>query len=83
MDVGLRRDTTDVETCASDVVALEDHDLQPLLGGIFSGAVTSRPRTDYYQIYIFRHNYSVFICLKVTTGCLAARTSSTRPIGVS
>ena len=50
MDVGLRGDTADIETGASHLRALEDRDLQALFGGVFSGAITTRPRTYYYQI---------------------------------
>jgi hypothetical protein len=42
MDVSLRGDTSDIETGASDVGALEDRDLQALLGGIFSSTVPTR-----------------------------------------
>ena len=53
MDIGLRGDTADVETGASDIGVLEDDDLQALLGGIFSGAVTAWPRADDDQICFF------------------------------
>ena len=54
VDIGLRWDAAYIETGAAHVVTLEDDDLQALLGGIFSGAVTSRPRTNNDQIR-FRH----------------------------
>ena len=50
MDVGLRRDTAYIEAGSSDLSALEDCNLQALFGSIFSGAVTTRPRTDDNQI---------------------------------
>ena len=56
MDIGLRGDTADIEAGASDIGVLEDDDLQALLGGIFSGAVTSWPRADDDQICFFRHS---------------------------
>ena len=50
MDVGLRGDATHIETGAPYVVTLEDHNLQALFGGIFSGTVATRPRADDNQI---------------------------------
>ena len=41
VDVGLRGDTADIETGASDVLALEDRDLQTLFRSIFSSAVAT------------------------------------------
>ena len=46
VDIGLRGDAAHIETSTTHVVALEDDDLQALLGGIFSGAVTAWPRAD-------------------------------------
>ena len=46
VDIGLRGDAAHIEAGAAHVVALEDDNLQTLLGGIFSGAVTPRPRAD-------------------------------------
>jgi hypothetical protein len=43
--IGLRGDTTYVQAGSSDVFSLEDDNLQALLGGIFSGTVSSRSRT--------------------------------------
>jgi hypothetical protein len=50
MDVSLRRNTPYVQTRTAYVVALEDRNLQALLGSIFSGAVTPRARTDDNEI---------------------------------
>ena len=46
MNVGLGGNATYIKTGASHVVALEDDNLQALLGSIFSGAVPTRARTD-------------------------------------
>ena len=50
VDEGLRGDTAHIETSTSHLCALEDDDLQTLLGCVFSGAVTSRSSTDDNQI---------------------------------
>ena len=46
MDVGLGGNAPHVQTCTTNIVGLEDNYLQSLFGGIFSGAVTARSRTD-------------------------------------
>ena len=46
MYIGLCGDTTHIQACTANIVAFEDNYLQTLFGGIFSGAVTSRPRAD-------------------------------------
>ena len=51
--IGLRWDATYIQTSTADLSSLEDNDLQPLLGGIFSGAVTTRARADDNQISFF------------------------------
>jgi hypothetical protein len=50
MHIGLRGYAAYIKTRTTNVVALEDDDLQALLGGIFSGAVTTRARADDNQI---------------------------------
>ena len=50
VNVGLGGDAAHVETRASNLSALEDNNLEALLGGIFSGAVPTRARTDDNQI---------------------------------
>jgi hypothetical protein len=46
MHIGLGGDTPHIETGAAHLSALEDNDLKALFGGIFSGAVATRPRAD-------------------------------------
>ena len=53
MDVGLGGDTAYIKTGAAHLRALEDNDLQALLGSIFSGAVTAWPRADDDEISFF------------------------------
>ena len=50
VDIGLRRDTANIQTGASHLSILEDDDFRALLGSIFSGAVTARPRADDNEI---------------------------------
>ena len=50
MDIGLRGDAAYIQTGASHLRAFEDHDLQALFGGIFSGAVATRSRADNNEI---------------------------------
>lgn len=50
VDIGLGGDAAHIEACAAHLASLEDRDLQTLSGGIFSGAVATRPRTDDNQI---------------------------------
>jgi hypothetical protein len=50
VDIGLRGDTAYIETGASHLGGFEDHDLQSLFGGVFSGAVTAWARADDNQI---------------------------------
>ena len=50
VDVGLRGDAADIETGASHLRTLEDHDLQALFGGVFCGAISARASADYNQI---------------------------------
>ena len=59
MNVGLRRYTTHIQTGSSHVVTFEDCDLQAVLGGIFSGAVTSRPRAN--DNYVCANHFSFVI----------------------
>jgi hypothetical protein len=54
MDVGLGGYAAHVETGATNVSFLENNDLQALLGGIFSGAITAWACADNNQIN-FRH----------------------------
>ena len=57
MDIGLGGNATHVETGATSLGALEDDDLQALLGGLFSGAVPTRARADDDEISLYRHEY--------------------------
>ena len=50
VNVGLRGDAADIETGASHLRAFENHDLQTLFGGVFSGTVSARASADYNQI---------------------------------
>ena len=50
MDIGLRGYTADIKTGTAHLASLKDYDFQALLGGIFSGAVSSRSRADDNQI---------------------------------
>ena len=70
-----------VQTSTANFSVFEDNHPQALLCSIFCSTVAARPRTDDNQVCI--HHTSRIICRYVVTGCLAARTSSTRPMGVS
>jgi len=50
MDVCLGRDAATVQAGATDLILLDDNDLQALVSGIFCGAVASRPRADNQHI---------------------------------
>ena len=50
MDIGLCGDATYIQASASHLRVFEDHDLQALFGGIFSGAVATRSRADNNEI---------------------------------
>jgi hypothetical protein len=54
MNIGLSRYTPHIETSSTNIRTLEDYHLQTLFGGIFSGAVPTRARTDDNQINL-RH----------------------------
>ena len=65
MDVGLRGNAPHVQTCTTNIVGLEDNDFQPLLGGIFSGAVTARSRADDEKVGGRTANHSTIVHLAI------------------
>ena len=60
MHIGLGGYAPHIEAGAAHVCTFEDGDLQPLFGGIFSGAIASWPRTDDNQITRFHFYYCSF-----------------------
>ena len=58
MHIGLGGYAPHIEAGAAHVCTFEDNNLQSLLGSIFSGAVTTRSRTDDNQITLF-HFYII------------------------